>query len=105
MIASRVGVRLESGDLINILLFADDIIRIANSPETLDRLIRIMETWCLDFKMKISISKTKIISSLEVFKCSFQNPENVARGQDTGRDNMGKASELALAMWLQTRFY
>ena len=77
MRAAGVGVRLESGVFVNILLFADDIILIAISPDSLDRLKNVMETWCLDFKMKISISKTKIITSLEDLECSFQDPETM----------------------------
>ena len=77
MRATGVGVHVESGVFINVLLFADDIILIANSPETLDQLKDIMETWCLDFRMKISISKTKIITSLEDLECSLQDLEKM----------------------------
>ena len=77
MRATGVGVHVESGVFINVLLFADDIILIANSPETLDQLKDIMETWCLDFRMKILIGKTKIITSLEDLKCSLQDLEKM----------------------------
>jgi len=77
MRAAGVGVRLESGVYVNILLFADDIILIANSPETLNQLKDILESWCLDFRMKISINKTKIITSLDDLECALQDPETL----------------------------
>lgn len=45
MRATGVGVCLVSGVFVNVLLFADDLILIANSPEMLDQLKDIMETW------------------------------------------------------------
>ena len=77
MRTAGVGVRLESGVFVNVLLFADDIILISNSPETLNQLKDILETWCLDFRMKISISKTKLITSLEDLECALQDPETM----------------------------
>lgn len=69
MRASGVGVRLDSGELVNILLFADYIILISNTPESLEELKSILEPWCLNFKMRISIGKTKVILSLEELVC------------------------------------
>ena len=77
MRSSGVGVRLESGEIVNILLFADDIILISNSPETLELLKGILETWCINFRMKISISKTNVITSLEDLVCFIQDPETL----------------------------
>ena len=73
MRASGVGVRLDSGELVNILLFLDDIILISNTPESLEELKSILEPWCLNFKMRISIGKTKVILSLEELVCSIQD--------------------------------
>ena len=66
MRSKGVGVRLESGEIVNILLFADDIILISNSLEMLKG---ILETWCINFRMKIS--KTNVITSLEDLVCSI----------------------------------
>ena len=59
---SRVGCRLPSEELVNILLFADDIIIFTTSASDLEVLKLILESWCKDFKMKVSPCKTKIIS-------------------------------------------
>ena len=59
MRTTGVGVRLDTGELVNILLFADDIILISNSPESLAQLKTVLEQWCKDFRMKISISKNE----------------------------------------------
>ena len=77
MRASGVGLRLESGELVNILLFADDIIIISNSPESLAELKAILEQWCKDYKMKISISKTNIITSLEDLICKVTDTDTL----------------------------
>ena len=68
---SGLGVRLESGEVIGILLFADDIILIASSPSDLTSLSSILESWCSDFKMLISVAKTNVISPDDDFECSL----------------------------------
>ena len=62
MRTSGVGVRLESGELVNILLFADVIILISNSPESLEELKIILETWCMNFK-----NKGRLVSGVNMF--------------------------------------
>ena len=76
MRASGVGVRLDSGELVNILLFSDDIILISNTPESLEELKTILETWCLNFKMRISIG-IKVISSFTELICSIQDSDTL----------------------------
>ena len=71
MRAQDLGIKLESGEVVCILLFADDIILVADSVESLEKLRKILEQWCLDFKMKISISKTNVITSLEDYECAI----------------------------------
>jgi hypothetical protein len=67
------GVKLESGEVVGILLFADDIILIANTPESLERLKGVLETWCSDYKMVVSVSKTNVISPDEEYTCSVSS--------------------------------
>ena len=67
---SGLGVRLESGETIGILLFADNIILIASSPSDLASLSSILESWCSDFKMLVSVAKTNVISPGDDFECS-----------------------------------
>lgn len=83
MRASGVGVRLESGELVNILLFVDDIILISNSPKSLEELKIILETWCMNFKMRISIGKTKVILLLAELLCSIQDSD-ILKGEVVG---------------------
>ena len=71
MRAQDLGIKLESGEVVCILLFADDIILVADSVESLEKLRKILEQWCLDFKMKISISKTNVITSLKDYECAI----------------------------------
>ena len=58
-----VGVRLWD-QLVSHLFFADDLVLIGANPEDLSRLLTCLETWCQDFKMKVSIEKSKVISPL-----------------------------------------
>ena len=48
-----VGTRLLSGELLNILLFADNVIILASSVEDLLILKGIFKQWCRDFRMKV----------------------------------------------------
>ena len=61
MSQSGVGSRLLSGELVNILLFADDIIILDKMASDFEILKSILECWCKDFNMKVSPGKTKII--------------------------------------------
>ena len=53
---------MPSGELVNILLFADDIIIRSSSSDDLLILKGVLEQWCQDFIMTVSTSKSKIIS-------------------------------------------
>ena len=77
MRARGLGIKLDSGEIVCILLFADDIILIADSIETLDELRQILEQWCSDFRMKISISKTSVVTSLEDYECLITDPDSM----------------------------
>lgn len=46
---------------INILLYADDAIILADSPANLNKKIRILELFCTDFKLSVNIAKTKVM--------------------------------------------
>ena len=58
MSQNGAGFRLPSGELVNILLFADDIIILGMAAS---EFLGALERWCRDFKMKVSPGKTKII--------------------------------------------
>ena len=63
--------RLESGEVVGILLFATDILLIASSPSDLATLSSFLESWCSDFKMLVSVAKTNVISPDDNFVCSI----------------------------------
>ena len=70
---SSHGVRLDSGEIVGILLFADDIILIANTPEGLEALKGILEIWFSNYKMMESVAKTNKISIDEDYICSVSS--------------------------------
>ena len=74
--SSGHGVRLDSGEIIGILLFADDIILIADNTASINALRAILEGWCSDFKMSVSIGKTNIITPDQNFICSVSSDGN-----------------------------
>ena len=65
------GVRLPSGELVYILLFADDIIIVSNLEADLLILKSIIELWCRDFGMKISATKSSIIATDVDISCTI----------------------------------
>ena len=73
MKTSSHGVRLDSGEIVGILLFADDIILIANTPEGLEALKGILEIWFSNYKMMESVAKTNKISIDEDYICSVSS--------------------------------
>ena len=77
MRGSGVGVLLTALLLICILLFADDIIIMADTAEDSDKLKEIMERWCKDFKMKISVAKSAVVSPDTDFICIITDQESL----------------------------
>ena len=73
MRASGLGARLPDGSLVNILLFADDIIILGRTPDELERLRGILEVWCKDFRMKVSAAKTNLISPDKEYTCQLHD--------------------------------
>ena len=46
---------------INALIYADDLVLIADEPDTLDKLLLTLNQWCIENRMRINPDKTKII--------------------------------------------
>ncbi len=46
---------------LNILLFADDIVLIADSPQSLQHMLDIMSKWCSKWRLNINIDKRKVV--------------------------------------------
>ena len=58
---SNIGVILEENMLINILLYADDIVLLAEKEEDLQFLLSIVESWCKKWRLEVNLSKTNIM--------------------------------------------
>ena len=46
---------------INALVYADDLVLIADKPDTLDKLLLMLNQWCVENRMCLNPDKTKII--------------------------------------------
>lgn len=58
--ASGHGVKI-NGEDVPILLYADDIVICAETEESLQALLKIMENWCNQWRMSVNADKTKIM--------------------------------------------
>ena len=61
---SGVGVKLNIEDeitLINILLYADDIVLFAENEIDLQSLLNIVEIWCEKWRLEVNLTKTNIL--------------------------------------------
>ena len=58
---SNIGVILEEGLLINILLYADDIVLLAEKEEDMQSLLFIVECWCKKWRLEVNLTKTNIM--------------------------------------------
>ena len=64
--SSGVGLLLSNDNndeyaLLNILLYADDIVLFANDEEELQLLLNIVEIWCEKWRLEVNLSKTNIL--------------------------------------------
>ena len=66
--ASNIGINLNDNTFINILLYADDIILLANNEEDLQSLLFIVENWCKRWRLEINLTKTNIMHVWGVHK-------------------------------------
>jgi hypothetical protein len=56
-----LGIPLLGGDIISLLMFADDIVFIADTPEALQKMIDKASDWCERWRLFINITKTHIM--------------------------------------------
>jgi len=59
--ASNLGVEIDQGILINVLLYADDIVLIAKDEEDLQDLLMIVEGCCNLWRLEVNLTKTNIL--------------------------------------------
>ena len=53
--------QFQFGSLLNVLLYADDIVCIAESETDLQELVFIVELWCKKFRLEVNLTKTNIL--------------------------------------------
>ena len=58
---SNIGVKLDENLAINILLYADDILLLAENEQDLQSLIFIVECWCKKWRLEVNLTKTNIM--------------------------------------------
>ena len=58
---SNIGVKLDENLAINILLYADDIVLLAENEQDLQSLIFIVECWCKKWRLEVNLTKTNIM--------------------------------------------
>ena len=58
---SNIGVILDENLAINILLYADDIVLMAENEEDLQSLIFMVESWCKKWRLEVNLTKTNIM--------------------------------------------
>ena len=58
---SGIGVKLDDEILVNILLYADDIVILAENELDLQQLLYIVEVWCKNWRLEINLAKTHIM--------------------------------------------
>ena len=56
----NVGITIEE-TLIPILLYADDVVILANDESEMQKMLNIVNKWCDQWKMKVNMSKTKVM--------------------------------------------
>ncbi len=47
-------------EFVSILAFADDIVIIANNEKKLQQILKCVETWCKNWKLKVNTEKTTL---------------------------------------------
>ena len=68
-----VGIELTENLLLSFLKFADDILLLSGLWSEMMFLVRIVEKWCVDFKMVISVIKTKVVTPSNVYPWKIMN--------------------------------
>ena len=58
---SNIGIILNENLTVNILLYADDIVLLAENEEDLQAMLFIVECWCKRWRLEINLSKTNIM--------------------------------------------
>ena len=58
---SKIGLKIDENLLVNILLYADDIVLLAENEQDLQSLLFIVEKWWQKWRLDVNLSKTNIL--------------------------------------------
>ena len=58
---SGVGITIDDGDLVNVLMYADDIVLLAESEAGLQSLLDIVNLWCSRWRLDVNLLKTNVM--------------------------------------------
>ena len=58
---SEIGIELDTGLMISCLLYADDIVLLADKEEDLQALLNIVNNWCCRWRLEVNLLKTNIM--------------------------------------------
>ena len=58
---SGIGIDLDEGLLVSVLLYADDIVLLADSEADLQSLLNIVHSWCSRWRLEVNLLKTNIM--------------------------------------------
>ena len=72
---SNLGVSLNENLIVSTLLYADDIVLLADNEENLQSMLDITEKWCKKWRLEVNVTKTNI---LHVRKQSLRQSEYVS---------------------------
>ena len=59
--ASKIGIDFDKDTLVNILLYADDIVILAKNENDLQDLLNIVENWCKRWRLEVNLAKTNVM--------------------------------------------
>ena len=59
--SSNIGLKIDNNLLVNILLYADDIVLLAENENDLQSLLFLVQNWCKKWRLEVNLSKTNIL--------------------------------------------
>ena len=59
--AAKLGIKLKNNEYINILLYADDIVLLAENEANFQKVLNILHSWCHKWRISVNESKSEIV--------------------------------------------
>ena len=57
----NLGIKVDNNTMVSILLFADDMVLMANNECDLQNMLDCLQNWCLKWRLRVNLDKTKVI--------------------------------------------